>query len=430
MIQFHLKIDKKSYFVVNIIIQHPINISNAFIYHQFTMMFLNTQAQKNIENYISYLKVLGSFSNLFSSSNKPYIQYRVAENTFCKAFDAENLARADVAYDAIKEGYGIGIKTFILTGKSKIEKVAEFNSLSAELREHSGKELAKKLAEFRNRRIEFGDSEYEIKNRIYHIVGRDENVIKIFEESYDLIDIDSIEIISNTKSAFKFKDKHHEYSFNYSKSVLMKRFIVPDNCIEIPVDILDSPLEHLMKWSAKIPNVDKNEIPEKDIISEALTEELIPGVDYIILPLYSIRAKEKNKEPIVPLKSQLNQWNAGGRNRDMGEVYIPIPSKIHSNCPDFLPNRDTQFQLRIPNGESLTAKVCQSGSKALMTNPNNDLASWMLRRTLKLPEGEILDYERLRKVGYDSVKITRINNLEFLIDFAKINSYENFMNEF
>ena len=96
-------------------------------------MFLIQQTQSSINKYIEYLKIIGGLSNLFSSSDKPFIQYRVAENAFCKAFNAENLARADVAYDAVKDGYGIGCKTFILSGDSKIEKIAEFNSYSAEL---------------------------------------------------------------------------------------------------------------------------------------------------------------------------------------------------------------------------------------------------------------------------------------------------------
>ena len=77
------------------------------------MLFLKKQSIKNIKKYSDYLRAIGAFSNLYSSSDKPFIQYRVAENAFCKAFDAENLARADVAYDAIVNGYGIGIKTFM-----------------------------------------------------------------------------------------------------------------------------------------------------------------------------------------------------------------------------------------------------------------------------------------------------------------------------
>ena len=79
------------------------------------MIFLKTQSKDNIKIYTNYLKAIGAFSNLYSSSDKPFIQYRIAENAFCKAFEADNLARADVAYDAIIDGFGVGIKTFILS---------------------------------------------------------------------------------------------------------------------------------------------------------------------------------------------------------------------------------------------------------------------------------------------------------------------------
>ena len=68
------------------------------------MIFLKTRSQEEIDRYVRYLRSIGSFSNLYSSSSKPYVQYRVAENTFCKAFEAENLARADAAYDALIDG--------------------------------------------------------------------------------------------------------------------------------------------------------------------------------------------------------------------------------------------------------------------------------------------------------------------------------------
>ena len=64
-----------------------------------------------------------------------------------------------------------------------------------------------------------------------------------------------------------------------------------------------------------------------------------------------------------------------------------------------------------------------------LTNPNNALSDWLLRDVLKLKEGELLSYERLDILGIDSVRITKIDNLNFKIDFAKINSYEDFINE-
>ncbi|GAA3759033.1 restriction endonuclease [Flavobacterium ginsengiterrae] len=391
-------------------------------------MFLETQTNQNIENYTNALKAIGAFSNLFSSSDKPFIQYRVAENAFCKAFGADNLARADVAYDAIIDGCGVGIKTFVLTGSSKIEKVAEFNSRSSELRILNGLDLANKLADFRNERISFADRLYNTQNRVYHIIGRDKFLIKVFETSYDLIDKTSIEILEETKSSLKFKDALNEYNFNFSKSVLMKRFVIPENCLEIPVEILEEPINVLLNLTSDLGNkvgFEKEKL--QNAIGLLTEEELIPFVDYIILPLYSPEAKKKLKEPIVPEKSQLNQWNAGGRKRDPGEVYIGIPSKIRNNAPDFFPEKDVVFNLKIPNGNILSAKVCQDGSKALMTNPNKALADWMLRDVLMLQENEILTYDKLREIGYDSVKITKSTNDDYFIDFMKLDEYESFL---
>lgn len=393
-------------------------------------MFLKTQTNQNIENYTSALKAIGAFSNLFSSSDKPFIQYRVAENAFCKAFGADNLARADVAYDAVINNCGVGIKTFVLSGSSKIEKVAEFNSRSSELRMLKGLHLAHKLADFRNERIEFADRLYNTKSRVYHIIGRDKFLIKVFETSYDLIDKDSIEILKETKSSLKFKDALNEYNFNYSKSVLMKRFVVPKECIEIAVEILEEPINVLLDLT-QVDSVKKAGFVNENELQKAIglltEEELIPFVDYVILPLYSPEAKKKQKEPIVPVKSQLNQWNAGGRKRDPGEVYISIPSKIRNNAPDFFPEKDVIFNLKIPNGAILSAKVCQDGSKALMTNPNKAMANWMLRDILMLKENEVLTYDKLRKIGYDSVKITKSTDQDYFIDFTKLDEYESFV---
>lgn len=392
-------------------------------------MFLQTQTSQNIENYTSALKAIGAFSNLFSSSDKPFIQYRVAENAFCKAFGADNLARADVAYDAIINGCGVGIKTFVLSGSSKIEKVAEFNSRSSELRMLKGLDLANKLADFRNERIEFADRLYNTQNRVYHIIGRDKLLIKVFETSYDLIDKNSIEILEETKSSLKFKDALNEYNFNFSKSVLMKRFVIPQECIEINVEILEEPINVLLNLAQSNLNkqTDAAKVKLQNAIGLLTQEELIPFVDYVILPLYSPEAKKKLKEPIVPIKSQLNQWNAGGRKRDPGEVYISIPSKIRNNAPDFFPEKDVIFNLKIPNGKVLSAKVCQDGSKALMTNPNKAMADWMLRDVLMLNENEVLTYDKLRKIGYDSVKITKSTEQDYFIDFTKLDEYESFI---
>ena len=53
------------------------------------------------------------------------------------------------------------------------------------------------------------------------------------------------------------------------------------------------------------------------------------GKDYVVLPLYGF----KNKQKFVHEKSGLNQWNGKPRptqsRRGLGEFYLKIPKEIH-----------------------------------------------------------------------------------------------------
>ena len=62
-----------------------------------------------------------------------------------------------------------------------------------------------------------------------------------------------------------------------------------------------------------------------------------------------------------------------------------------------------------------------------MTNPNNALSDWLLRKVLKLKEGKLLNYDRLMLIGIDSVRITKTDNKNYKIDFAKTDMFENFI---
>lgn len=147
------------------------------------------------------------------------------------------------------------------------------------------------------------------------------------------------------------------------------------------------------------------------------------GINYVILPLYSIKKKEK----FVFEKSDLNHWNAGGRKRDIGEIYIPIPRDIREDYPNFFPKRDIHFNLQIPTGEVFEAKVCQDNSKALMTNPNKALSDWLLRKVLQLKEGELATIEKLDKLGFDSVIILKDESENYKIDIMKTGSFDSFV---
>ena len=88
-------------------------------YHYNTLAEYLKSWQSNTK-YFDMLKLMAQLSKLFSESNVPYLDYRLAENLFCKYFNAANDARSCTAYDARIAHIGIGIKTFILKGKVTI----------------------------------------------------------------------------------------------------------------------------------------------------------------------------------------------------------------------------------------------------------------------------------------------------------------------
>lgn len=367
---------------------------------------------ENNGNYLKLLSAVSKLSGLFSESAIPFINYRVAENIFCKSFNALNLSRSDTAYDASFNSIGIGLKTFVCNTNNSNEKIAEFNSLSRVLSNFKGKDLAYKLAEFRNERIELANRLYNLDRSLYHIVARKDSELMLFETDYDKIDIQNINSIKQNSASLQFEDGKNLYSFNYSKSTLFRKFYIPQKAFKLPTEILEDPFALLLELF-------------EDKTLKLATDKLISGVNFVILPLYGF----KNKQKYVFEKSGLNQWNAGGRKRDLGEVYIPIPAEIHRQFPNFFPKKDKLFELKIPTGEVFSAKVCQDNSKALMTNPNNALSDWLLRKVFQVKEGELLTIEMMNKLGFDSVIITKDSNGNFKIDKAKLDSYEQFISQ-
>ena len=362
-------------------------------------------------NYLKLLSVTAKLSRLFSENQVPYLHYRIAENIFCRSFNAENLSRGDSAFDANFNMTGIGLKTFICEKQNSTEKVAEFNKLSKQLKNSEGKDLAIKLGVFRNERIELANRLYNINDSLYHIVARKRDELILFETDYDVIDINHIADVNETAGGLQFQDGKNLYLYNYSKSTLFRKFEIPQSAFRLPVDIIDDPYKLLLELFEE-----KREIPYTNNL-------FIKGKDYVVLPLYGI----KNKEKFVFESSGLNQWNAGGRKRDPGEIYIPIPIEIHKLYPNFFPPRDEEFKLQIPTTEIFNAKVCQDNSKALMTNPNKALSDWLLRKVFALKEGELATIEKLNELGFDSVIIYKESESNYKIDKAKLDSFEDFI---
>jgi len=373
-------------------------------------MFIESQSKEQREYYERLLKAVGSLSKLFSEAPEPYIAYRAAENLFCKAFEAENLSRSDASADASKNKIGFGIKTFLHKNGKSFEKVAEFNSDHSLFRALGTEEKIKKIAELRNERIETTKRIFGLEQIIYHCITRQVGKILVYETPAPLIKIDEIKDLKANGNTIQFSDPSAEYSFNVAKSTLYKRFITPENVLlEVPVRILEDPFDEI----------------EKLITEAGLIFAPIKVQPHVFLPLYSTRGGDKK----VSEKSGLNQWNASGRPRDPNEIYIPIPAWLHRKFPNFFPPRDQAFELTLPDRATMSAKVCQDNSKALMSNPNSALGKWLLRDVLNLPEREMLTYDKLQAIGLDTVVIYKTDHETYDIDFTRIGSYKMFLNE-
>lgn len=371
-------------------------------------MKITSNAQK--ESYKRMLKSAGALSRLSSDSSTPYIGYRIAENAFCLAFDADNLSRSDCSADAAKDNIGYGIKTFLNGTGRTLQKVAEFNKDAELFSKKQPVEIVEIVAHLRNERLRATKRIYKLDELIYHCIVREEGKIKVYETPMDEIDIKSIKAIdAGTKNTISFKDSKNEYSINLSKSTLYKRFITENVDIEVDVDILDNPFDVINGLLGS---------QEEGLIFT----EIINDKDYIFLPLFSDKGGRH-----VPERSGLNQWNAKGRPRKANEVYIPIPAFIHKKFPGFFPGHDEPFQLILPDKRILSAKLCQENSKALMTNPNDALGEWLLRDVMALEERELLSYEKLQELGLDSVVVYKESDGTYSIDFTEIGSFDEFV---
>lgn len=387
--------------------------------------------------YESLVKNIGSMSSLYSASNSPLLHPRFVEKLFCISSGAFDLSRRDISFDAkMLDGAGVGVKTFVAASKAsgKSEKVAEFTKYASNglFQGKTSEELAFIVSEFRNSRVTSDSQEYGIAldKSFYHCLVRVAGAAFVHEEPYSLIDVGSLaptdsrgHEISNFNESnsghIHFTDRRNFYIFNISKNVLYKKFKLDkfwnSKVMDIAIDdqIISRHLENLNQQAQEEEN-----------------QALVVDRNSVILPLYSIVGGVK----FVSEKSGINQWNAGGRARKFGEAYIPIPRLIHRSWPDFFPARDAKFELFLPTGESVIAKVCQDGSKALMSDPNTALCDWLYRvidgssmeSQRRYLRGEPYTYSDLQKVGKDAVRIIKLDaeKRRYRLETCDLGSYE------
>ena len=402
--------------------------------------FYKAQPQEQREKYKNMLKAIGSLSRLFSASDKPFLYYRAHENAFCYAFEAENLARGDDSADAKKGLIGIGLKTWVGRGD---QKVAEFGELRPQYKDLSGLELVKKISEYRNLRINTTMKIHGLEEMLYHVVRRNAKdgcgFMEILEMEFDPIDIDHIRLLKNkgNENNTYFTDGKHTYHFSTAKNTLYMIFddlqLMETFDVSIKEDIFDQleDIYNMLFGKSVAPSTISKEEKAKAAF-DFFMEKPGPKYETLCLRLYSTKGSEEKGtlKKFVGEKSGLNQWRAAGRPRDPNELYIPYPAEDRRRIPSFFPPRDTPFDLQLPDGKWISAKVCQGGDKAIMSNPNKILGKWLLRDVFQLPEGTVITYDDLLKFGVDSVLFTKLGDNKYTVDFCEIGTYEKMAFEF
>lgn len=413
-------------------------------------MTVDSMSGVDLSEYERVLQFVGSLSGLFSDNVTPLIDPRVAEKLFCHLTSSYDKSRLDVSFDAIMaDGRGVGVKTYGL-GSSKVsvksEKIAEFTK-DAGQGVFSGlpaREIAQEVSRLRNARLASDAAELGVSldGAFYHSLIRVPGAAYINEVSLGPIDISQIRPINQqgvvqdrfpagVAGNVAFTDGYAHYSFSRAKNVLSRKF-----------DLSQGYSSDLMPLA-----------PMRDIWKQLIAGELTllggtlatpPVVDNgvvddqpsVVLPLYSTKSGVMKA---VPAKSGINQWNAGGRARSFGEAYVPIPQKVHHLAPGFFPPRDQKFTLLLPSGSVVTAKVCQEGSKALMSDPNTELLDWLFsvldgsseRSASRSITRRPYMYEDLAEVGKDSVVVSKSAQagIDYELKSAPLDSYENWVAE-
>lgn len=423
------------------------------------------------EKYIKRLTALGVLSGLFKeldgkNGRKPYLHYRNHEISFIDSFKVQGTTRKDSAFDAIvrigDKAIGVGLKTWIHNSDFSNQKVAEFNKKSGELRKlfEAGEDvdLVHRIAELRNNRIDDDKRLYETDLDIYHFITRDDNCFYIIESNYEKIDINKIKNIKKSDTSISFNDGKNDYIFNMSKSTLFKRFDASENerILSVKIDIHDDPfyiLENIFNSEPSSNEKDCSVMPplhddntylvdEKSTFDTSLDLKIpqnlpiTPSFDKsdnsIMLPLYNDDTYDVNEKSAFNASLASPKTKGSNNPRPAYEAYAHIPKYIHQLFPNFFgfdaldreSRSNSHFNLHLPNGSMITAKITQDNGKSLQTNPQSILGKWLLFSIFGLKEYEMLTRDILDEKEIDSIKITKIDNNNFRVDVCSYLDYE------
>lgn len=131
--------------------------------------------------------------------------------------------------------------------------------------------------------------------------------------------------------------------------------------------------------------------------------------DYVDLSLLTRSTCE------VPERSGLNWGQREGR--DHNQAYLSVPRSIHNENADFFPPSAIPFLVITDDGESLICVMAQQNRKGIHTRESNSIMGAYFRRRLGMVDGAFVTATDLRRYGRDSVRIYKIDEETFYLDF-------------
>ncbi|MFJ7981397.1 restriction endonuclease PLD domain-containing protein [Lysinibacillus xylanilyticus] len=153
-----------------------------------------------------------------------------------------------------------------------------------------------------------------------------------------------------------------------------------------------------------------------DIFSITEDGELESYYESINIPL-TIRGGE------TPPKSGIN-WGHNGRNglrqptRTGNEAYLSISKQVHRERPHFLPQRREKLLVLTDDGEMFVCKVAQEERKAIETCDSNSILGAYIRQRIGVALGTFVETRDLIRYGRDSLRLTKIHEGLYLLNFA------------
>ncbi|WP_252502755.1 restriction endonuclease PLD domain-containing protein [Sporosarcina sp. Marseille-Q4943] len=141
---------------------------------------------------------------------------------------------------------------------------------------------------------------------------------------------------------------------------------------------------------------------------EVLTTPTHNYTEYVDLSLLS--------NGVVPSRSGLNWGQREGRNPN--QAYLSVPKSVHQNNPEFFPPLAESFLMITDDGEELICVMAQQNRKAIHTRENNSILGTYFRNRLGLEYGSFVSVDDLRRYGRDYVRIFKIDEETFYLDFS------------